>query len=398
MNPEPRIADGGLELATPELVAVAVLVPLVIFGIALLERARRKVLLGRLGEAPVVQRMMASVSPGRRRIKRVLQAVGLSLCVIAAARPQLPGQAKRGSEGLDLVIALDVSKSMLVEDVGTTRLAKARAVLTKLIDALPGDRISALVFAGSAAHFPLTDDKTVAKQFLSDLGPADLPPGSNLAEALRVGSCTLRPDVQDKWNDDCAGAGGRGSGGDPLPGEPDDDLPRTEREVELDERAKVVLLVTDSADGLGSGADDTALAPLAEVRRAVKLGVTVMVVGVGTTAGGPVPEIDYQGNPIGPKRDREGNPVVSKLDSASLRLLAEAGGEARRYFEIGAGDFDVANITAALNTLKRGALEKKNERVMTELYHFFLFPGFLLLLIEACIGTRRRVRYPEATS
>jgi Ca-activated chloride channel homolog len=391
--------EGGLEFATPELLAIALLVPAVILGIALLERARRKVLLGRLGEAPVVQMMMASVSPGRRRAKRILQAIGIAFIVIAAARPQLPGQARRGSEGLDIVIALDVSKSMLVEDVGDTRLAKARKTMDRLIDALPGDRIAPLVFAGAAAHFPLTDDKAVAKQFLGDLGPADLPAGSNLAEALRVATCTLRPDVEDKWNDDCASTGGRGHGGDPLPGEDDArDLPRTEREVELDERAKVVLLVTDSADGLGSGDDESALEPLEEVRRAVKLGVTVMVVGVGTSDGGTVPDIDYQGNPAGPKHDREGKPVTSRLDSASLRLLAEAGGEARRYFEIGTGDFDVGAITSSLNTLKRGALEKKNERVMTELYHFFLFPGFLLLIIEACIGTRRRVRFPEVQS
>jgi Ca-activated chloride channel family protein len=388
--------DDGLEFATPELLAMAVLVPIVIVGIALLERARRQVLLGRLGEAPVVQLMMASVSPGRRRIKRVLQAVGIALIVVAAARPQLPGEARRGSEGLDLVIALDVSKSMLVEDVGDTRLGKARTSMNALIDALPGDRIAPLVFAGTAAHFPLTDDKAVAKQFLSDLGPADLPYGSNLAEALRVATCLLRPDVEDSWNDDCAATGGRGHGGDPLPGEPEDsDLPRREPEVELDERAKVVLLVTDSADGLGSGDSASALVPLDEVRRAVKLGVTVMVLGVGTAGGGPVPEIDGDGKTIGTKHDREGNQVVSKLDTASLRLLAEAGGEARRYFEIGEGSFDVKNIVASLNTLKRGALEKKNERVMYELYHFFLFPGFLLLIIEACIGTRRRVKYPE---
>lgn len=396
---KPQHADDGLTFATPELLAVAVLVPLVILGIALLDRARRNVLLGRLGEAPVVQRLMASVSPARRRIKRVLQALGVALIVVATARPQLPGEAKRGSEGLDLVIALDASKSMLVDDVAGTRLERARAVTAKLIDALPGDRIAPLVFGGAAAHFPLTDDKTVAKQFLSELGPADLPPGSNLAEALRVATCVLRPDVEDSWSDDCAAVGGRGKGGDPLPEESEEsDLPRSTPEVELEERAKVVLLVTDSADGLGSGADDSDLEPLTEVRRAVKLGVTVMVMGVGTTDGGVVPEIDVDGKPIGPKRDRDGNTVQSKLDPASLRLLAEAGGEARRYFEVGTGDFDIAVITEALNNLKRGALSKKNERVMYELYHFFLFPGFLLLIIEACIGTRRRVKYPEVRS
>jgi Ca-activated chloride channel family protein len=117
--------------------------------------------------------------------------------------------------------------------------------------------------------------------------------------------------------------------------------------------------------------------------------------GVGTTDGGVVPDFGVDGTPLGPKRDRAGNTVRSRLDPRSLRKLAETGGEVRRYFEVGTGDFDVALITEALDNLKRGALEKKNERVMYELYHFFLFPGFLLLLIEACIGTRRRVKHPE---
>jgi Ca-activated chloride channel family protein len=383
-----------LTFETPALVGIALAMPLVIALIALADRARRRTLLGRLGEEPVVQRLMASVSPMRRRIKRIVLAVGVSLIVLAAARPQLPGQVRRGTEGLDVVIALDVSKSMLVDDVGEQRVQKARRTLNKLIDALPGDRIAPMVFAGAAAHFPLTDDKAVSKQFLGDLNSADLPPGSDVAEALKVGSCLLRPDVQDSWNDDCAGAGGRGHGGDPLPGEEDEDQTPSTEEVELDERAKVILLVTDGADGLGDG--DEGMRPLEEVRRAVKLGVTVMVVGVGTANGGPVPDIDYQGNPSGAKVDRNGNPVVSKLDPASLRLMAQAGGSQARYFEWGTSDPDITAITGALATLKRGALQKKDERVMEELYHFFLFPGFMLLIIEACIGTRRRVKYPEA--
>ncbi len=382
-----------LTFETPALVGIALAMPLVIALIALADRARRRTLLGRLGEEAVVQRLLASVSPARRRIKRIVFAAGVSLIVLAAARPQVPGQVRRGTEGLDLVIALDVSKSMFVADVGELRVEKARRTAARLIDALPGDRIAPMVFAGAATHFPLTDDKAVSKQFLHDLGPADLPPGSDVAEAIKVASCLLRPDVKDSWNDDCAGAGGRGRGGDPLPGEDDEDAVATEEDVELEERAKVILLLTDGADGLGE--DDAAMRPLEEVRRAVKLGVTVLVVGVGTAAGGNVPEIDYQGRPTGKKYDRAGNEVISKLDAQDLRLLAQAGGSEARYFEWGRAEPDITEITAALATLKRGALQKKDERVMEELYHFFLFPGFMLLVIEACIGTRRRVRYPE---
>ena len=378
---------------TPVLAWLAVVAPLGVLALHLFDRARRRQLTARLGELPVVSKVIASASPGRRAVKDAIAAIAVALIALAASRPQVAGTRDVELHGLDLVVGVDVSKSMLVDDVGELRLEKARRAAGKLIDALPGDRIAPLVFAGAAAHFPLTDDKNVSKQFLNDLGAVDLPPGSDVAEALKVASCLLRPDVQDSYNDDCAGAGGRGHGGDPLPGEDDEDVTVSTDEVELEERAKVLLLITDGADGLGD--DDAAMHPLEEVRRSVKLGVTVMVVGVGTAHGGAVPEIDYQGKPSGKKYDRDGKEVTSKLDAASLRLMAQAGGSEARYFEWGTSEPDITAITGALATLKRGALQKKDERVMEELYHFFLFPGFLLLIIEACIGTRRRVRYPE---
>jgi Ca-activated chloride channel family protein len=387
---------------SPFLIVVAALVPVVIVLIAVLDRSRRRALLGRLGEVAAVQRMMASASPARRRIKRVLQAAGLALIVLAAARPQLPGRATRGTASLDLVVALDVSKSMLVDDLGGTRLDRARALVRSLFDELPDDRVAPVVFAGAAAHFPLTGDKDVAAEIMSDLGPADLPPGSDLVEALRVSKCLLRPDLGDSWDDDCGSVGGRGHGGDPLPGETydEDGFEAATDPVETEERAKVILLITDGADGLRGGRRDDGTRLLAEIRDAVELGITVLVVGAGTDDGGAVPELDYRGRPVGQKRDEGGNVVVSKLDAASLRLLAEAGGDAKRYVTLADlpfenGRVDPTPVVAALGALKRGALERRDERVMDELYHFFLLPGFLLLVAEACVGTRRRIRHPE---
>jgi Ca-activated chloride channel family protein len=282
---------------------------------------------------------------------------------------------------------------MLVDDVGMRRLEKARALVDALVPKLANDRVGAVVFAGTAAHFPLTDDKQVAAQFLHDLGPADLPGGSSLEEAIRVGACMLKPDSSDPWGGRCQGTSGPGHGGDPVPGEADD-TPHNERVEEITERSKVLMLITDGADGLGGGHARSAV--IDQVESAKRLGITLVVVGIGTESGGDVPELNVETGEIdGFKIGPDGRRIRSELDGDSLRKLAELGGGADRYFEIGQAEIDVAPLVAELNALTRGSLEKKSGRAMDEWYAAFLFPGFMLLVIEACLGTRKRVRYPE---
>ena len=217
-----------MRFATPWLLAIAGAAPLGVLALQLYDRVRRRQLTRRLGELPVVGRVLASASPGRRIFKDVLAAAAVMLIAFAAARPQIEGRRKVELHGLDLVLAVDVSKSMLVDDVGATaemteaklpasRLARARELARAVIDELPGDRIAPIVFAAAAAHFPLTEDHLVASNFLRDLGPVDLPQGSNLGEVFRVARCLLRPDLYEDLG--CARIGRRGHGGDPLGGE-----------------------------------------------------------------------------------------------------------------------------------------------------------------------------------
>lgn len=389
--------------ASPVFVGLSALAPLVIAVIAWLDAARRRTLLGRLGDVDTVRRMMASASPRRRFVKWILQAAGLSLICLAVARPQRPGHTRSDLESLDLVVALDVSKSMMVDDLGGTRVARGRALVASLLEALTNDRVAPVVFAGAAAHFPLTEDKNVALEIMTDIGPADLPPGSELAEAVRVSTCLLRPDLGGSWDSDCGDVGGRGHGGDPIFGEASDENPVevVPEPIEQEERAKVIVLITDGADGLVGGSTDGDDRKLVQaVREAVALGITMIVVGVGTETGGAIPDLDRHGAPAGFKRDDDGNVRVSRLDRTSLQQLAEAAGDRRRYVELAAlpmdrGRVDATRIIDLLSALKRGALERSGRRTKDELYQVFLFPGFILLVIEACIAARRRVRYPE---
>ncbi|HSR97587.1 MAG TPA: VWA domain-containing protein [Kofleriaceae bacterium] len=410
-----------MTFATPWLLWIALAVPLCVVALHVHDRRARRRLTGRLGELPVLGRVIASASPGRRVLKDVLAGTAVMLIAIAAARPQVTGTRKVEVRGLDLVVAVDVSKSMLVDDVGattemaekridTTRLARARELARAVIDELPGDRIAPVVFAAAAAHFPLTEDHLVASNFLRDLGPADLPQGSNLAEVFRVARCLLRPDLYEDLG--CARIGRRGHGGDPLgrgdsldPKPKDratgDALERRSREVQDDgrerealeqkvERGKAIAIFTD-------GGDEESEA-MREVATARELGIAVFLIGFGTPAGGVVHEIDgFTGKRTDAiKRAPDGTTVISRRDDAGMKALAKASGDARRYLVASErGEVDPRPIVDALRAVNRG-LATRQIKDLRDIYQAFLFAALMLLVIEVAISTRRRQRYPEA--
>ncbi len=417
-----------MRFETPWLVWLGAAAPVVALALHALDLRRQRVLMERLGELPAVRRMMAARSPWRRTTKAVLAGVALGLVLVAAARPQVAGSEVTRRKGLDLVVAIDVSKSMLVGDVEVaqprggwtegmdpqaprpvppdpewvqgTRLERARQLLTVLAEALPDDRIGVTLFAGASIHFPLTDDGSLAVQLAHAVGPTDLSGGSDTGEALRVGTCVLRPEVKDPALG-CYGLGQRGTGGDPLPGEvrgkgrDRDGRDRRRRgeprvtETEQDERGKALVVITDG------GAPAASVA--AQVDAAQQLGIGIFFVGIGSDEGGVVPELDWEGRVIGPKRDGANQPVVSRLDRDSLVALAQLAGGISHYIEVPpAGPFDPAPIVEALAAVKRGELERIEHERPDDVYAWFLFPAFMLLVIEACIGLRRRVRHPEA--
>jgi Ca-activated chloride channel family protein len=397
----------SISFATEWLAWCSLAVPVFVTLIHIYDRERRAQLAMRLGELPVLTRVMATSSPGRRIFKDAVIGAGAILVLLAIARPQREGKRKVEVHGLDLVVAIDVSKSMLVDDVGPTdlmrdkhrpsnRLERAREMATWMIDLLPGDRVGPVVFAGAASHFPLTEDHEVAVRFLNDLGPADLPQGSNLDEVVRVSRCLLRPDLYNEL--DCANIGRRGHGGDPLNGESLDPPGAAEREKDEAEsrletkveRGKAIVLFTDGGD-----VDE---ATLTSVQKASELGIAVFVVGLGSTQGGVVYDIDpWTGKrTTNAKKLPDGTTVVSKRDDANMRLIAQAGGDENRYFIAAEhGELDPTPVVNALKAVNRGLATKK-VKAMKDVYQPFLFVGLMLLLLEAAISTRRRLKHPEA--
>lgn len=377
-----------MTFAAPGMLALGVAWWFALALAALWERRARRAALAKLGDAELVAQLVASSSPARRRLKRGLVGLAGALLAVVAARPQMVATTEVALRGLDVVVALDVSTSMLVGDAPgqpgdaerePTRLALARALASALLEELPEDRFGPVVFAGAAVHFPLTADREVARQFLHDIGPADLPRGSDVAEALRVARCLLHRELYAKLG--CTVVLGRaGDGGRPRDGTDAAGDAASEELVELEERARAIVLFTDGGDDLAEA--------IAGARAERDARVPLVVVGLGSSAGGQVFDIDDEGRRVGAKRDASGAPVVSRRNDAPLRALVEAAGGSSRYV-VASADADVGPILAALRELGRGLTAKK-ARQRQDLSHPFALAAILILLCEAAIGTRRR--------
>jgi Ca-activated chloride channel family protein len=372
-----------------------------LIAVFLLDGWRRRVALERVGHLPQMKRMMATAAGWKRVAKMVLFTAGATLVTLAAVRPQKLGTTTFRKRGIDVVAAMDFSKSMLARDMHPDRLSAMAGQVDLLFDEMKSDRVGVIAFAGGAAHFPLTHDHEAARSLFRGLmscpegeqdknpawcAPMNLPPGSNLGEAVLTGRCLLRPDLGD--DPGCERVGGRGRGGAPLgrAGEPEElELPS---ERDLKGRARALVLFTDGDDSEGQAR--------AEVARAVELGIHVYLVGMGTPEGELIPDYDEDGREIGWKKSEDGKSfVTTRLDQAGLMELAQiAGGEGHYVRAADPGAVD--ELVRQLRRLQQGDADELVEEEWTDIYEWPLFAGFMILVIEACIsGRRRRVLYPE---
>jgi Ca-activated chloride channel homolog len=344
-----------MRFANPHALWLLLTVPAAILAYAL-AFARRRRLLARLGDAPLVAKMAADVSMGRKRARAALVVVALALTATALARPQAGGRARLTKQpGLDMVVALDFSRSMLAKDVYPSRLERAKRELEQLMDGLAGDRIGLVAFAGETLSYPPTTDYAAVKLFWRDMYPWDMPVGGTAIGQAMKASLDLLTRL-------------RAAGG-PT-------------------RAQVILLLTDG--------EDTDSEPLAMADEAAKLGVKVFTVGIGSRSGELIPEYDETGKVTGYVKDADGKYVTSRLAEDMLVQIAQkTGGE---YFHADPKQFGVDEIAHALAGLKRSENEARVVKQYDEVYELLLLPAFLLLVGEACMSERRRRARVEATS
>jgi len=313
-------------------------------GLFWVASARRRRALGTFGESPLVAKLTATVSVAARRWKALLLLGAVGASVLALARPQFGSRVETvRSVGQDIMVAVDLSRSMLAEDVAPNRLERARLAILRLIDRLDGDRIGLVAFAGDAfVQSPLTTDYAAAGMFLNAMGPDMMPvQGTDLGEALRVSL---------------------------------DALDQGARE------ARVVVIVTDGED-LEDNFQE-------QLDRAARSGVRVHVVGIGSAEGAPIPIYDAQGRREGFLRDADGTVVTTRLGEETLRTVAERTGA--EYVRAGAGGAGFDDLVDELAGATGAALEERQVTVFEEQFQIFVGLALALLFLEWLWPERRR--------
>ena len=326
-----------------ELLFGLLLVPLLALLLCHGARARRQAL-DRFGDSELVQRLAASVHRRNRTLRTLFFVGSVGLLLTALARPQFGTRVETvRREGKDVVVALDLSRSMLAEDIAPNRLQRAKLEILRLVDRLEGDRVGLVAFAGQAfVQSPLTTDYAATQLFLSAMD-VDLVPvqGTNLGEAMNVGLDLFDEEVRE---------------------------------------FRVLLIVTDGEDHEGEVED--------AVRRANDSAVRVFTVGIGSPDGVPIPEFDDAGNRQGFQRDADGNVVTTRLDEATLRRIADATGGG--FYLSTPQSVELDALIDEMSAVGTREIDAREIARFEEQFQLFLGAAILLLLIEPLLPARRR--------
>ncbi|MFP5520197.1 MAG: vWA domain-containing protein [Bdellovibrionia bacterium] len=292
-----------------------------------------------------------SLSLGKRRWKYLLQLVCLFFMILAWARPQSGESVQKiKSEGVEIILAVDVSESMMAEDVKPSRLEQVKAELNKMVDLMPGNKMGVLAFAGSAALLsPLTNDPAAVRMYIDSLATnAVSTQGTNFQEALRVASEAFE----------------RGGA-------------QTDEVVKV---TRVILLVSDGEDH-EPGAEELA-------ENLVDKGVRIFGLAYGTEKGAGIPIRDSMGFLKGYKKDRSGETVLSRVNGEAIRELTEKG-KGSFFFASFGGDH-IQNLVEDINQLEKTEFENSVATQYDENFQIFVLLAILIGLVELILGERRR--------
>lgn len=326
--------------AQSQYLLLLVLVPvfLVLYGLV---RYFRKKKIRRFGDEELVGKLMPSYSGAKGWVRAVLFASAFFFFIIGMARPQIGAKLKEHqSRGAEVMIALDVSNSMLARDYSPNRLDRAKLAISRLVDKLDGDRIGLVLFAGTSfVQLPITTDYVSAKMFLNSISTSSIPvQGTAIGEA--VNTCIRSFSAQS-------------------------------------EKSRAIVVITD-----GENHEDD---PVEAARQAAEMGISVYTIGVGSLEGQPIP---VNGELL---RDQDGNIVVTKLDENTLREVAKAGNGL--YVRAGNEEFGLNPVISEIRKLEDEAFNSVVFEEYDEQYMYFFGIAFVLLVIQMLVGERRMFRH-----
>jgi Ca-activated chloride channel family protein len=302
---------------------------------------RRRNSLKKLGETALINRLIPEISGSRPVVKFLLQLLALSAAIIMLARPQFGSRIEEvKKQGVEVIIALDVSNSMLAEDIQPNRLTRAKQAISRLVDNLENDKIGLIVFAGDAyTQIPVTTDYVSAKMFLSTINPDMVPKqGTAIGAAIGLASRSFTP----------------GEG-----------------------KSKAMIIITD-----GENHEDD---PVSEAEEASKTGIVIHTIGIGSTEGVPVPvgtggRRDYL-------KDTDGSTVITKLDEEILKKIAiSAGGN---YIRASSSNIGLDEIFSDIKKMKKEELESTMYTEYNDQFQIFAAVTILFLLLDILIMDRK---------
>ncbi|MGZ3866593.1 MAG: VWA domain-containing protein [Bacteroidia bacterium] len=311
---------------------------IVIYIVVMSIKKRR---LQKLGDFSLLLNMMPDVSVTKQTVKFVFYSIALFFLILGIANLQTGSKMQEVKrEGADIMVCLDVSNSMLAEDLKPNRLERAKLAIEKMIDNLEGDRLGIIVFAGEAyTQLPITTDYSSAKLFLNAISPNMIPTqGTDISVAIDKAIESFGSDLG---------------------------------------KNKAIVIITDGEDH-----EEEAIKKAEE---AEKKDITIHTIGIGSDAGVPIP-IYSNGIPAGYKKDKEGNTVVTRLNE---KLLQEIAGAANGvYVKASNADVGLGAVLDKIAELDKKQIESKRYTDYEDQFQWFVGASLLFLLIEFVIGER----------
>ena len=317
-------------------------IPVFVIAYIIITKRKQRQLM-EFGDPELIAQLMPDASKIRPIVKFTLLIVALALLIVAAARPQYGQQEKTVKrQGIEVMVALDISNSMLAEDVAPNRLDRAKQMLSKMIDNMTDDKVGLVVFAGEAfTQLPITCDYVSAKMFLNTISPKLIPTqGTAIGAALQTAIRSFGSQESDA--------------------------------------GRAIILITD---GENHEDDATAVA-----KQAQELGIQVFVIGIGKPEGSPIPvpgTNDYI-------KDRSGQVVVSRLNEEMCQEIAQAGKGA--YVRCDNTNTAMRALQQELDRIATTDLETTVYADYNEQYQSFLLIALLLLVIDCFILMRQNHR------
>jgi Ca-activated chloride channel family protein len=313
--------------------------------------ARRRRATRMFGQSATLDRLIAGRARWWRAAKAALMMLGMALLIVTLAGPQYGSRTRvLRKRGIDIVLALDFSKSMLARDVHPSRIKRAKAELEELLDQLHEDRVGLVAFAGDAMAFPMTVDYSAVRLFLRDLGPLDMPVGGTAIGKALIAAKRLIESSN----------------------------PGNDEETEVDPRAKVVILLTDGEDHEGD--------PIAAAEELKAAGIQVYTVGIGSATGEPIPSYAADGTLTGHMRDASGRLIMTSLTPDNEETLAKVASiTGGKYVKAEEGTVGMGPIRAELGKLQ--ASERKSRRITVheDRYALVLLLAFLLIVLDGIL-------------